>query len=142
MKPLDLLALAILPALLAGCGSSDRRPVYRVHGTIFDSHDKPAAGALVVFHPAGWAGEEIIKPLGYVQDDGTFALTTYTKEDGAPEGEYSVTIEWLPPKTTPFGSKKPRLDKLEGRYSDPAQSKIRFKVDPKPENEVPGIRLE
>ena len=142
MRPLHLLALALLPVLLAGCGVSGRRPVYAVHGTVFDSHDKPAAGALVVFHPTGWAGEEIIKPLGYVQDDGTFVLTTYTKEDGAPEGEYSVAIEWLPPKTTPFGSRKPRSDKLEGRYSDPAHSKIHFKVDPKPENEVPRIRLE
>ena len=101
-----------------------------------------AAGALVFFHPIETAEGELIKPLGYVQEDGTFALTTYTKDDGAPQGEYSVTIEWRQPKSSPFGARNPGPDKLQGRYGDPGRSKIRFQVDPKPENTVPPIRLE
>ena len=27
-------------------------------------------------------------------EDGTFKLTTYEKDDGAPEGEYGVTVDW------------------------------------------------
>jgi hypothetical protein len=136
------LALAILAALGPGCGSNGRKPVYRVHGTILDSKDKPAAGAMVFFHPIDATDGELIKPLGYVQEDGTFALTTYTKDDGAPQGEYSVTIEWRQPKSSPFGARNPGPDKLQSRYSDPGRSKIRFQVDPKPENTVPPIRLE
>jgi hypothetical protein len=135
-------ALVAFVALTPGCGSNGRRPVYPVHGTVLDSKDKPAAGAMVFFHPIETVEGELIKPLGYVQEDGTFALTTYTKDDGAPQGEYSVTIEWRQPKSSPFGARNPGPDKLQGRYGDPGRSKIRFQVDPKPENTVPPIRLE
>jgi hypothetical protein len=137
-----VLALAVLSSLAPGCSSNGRKPVYRVHGTVLDSKDKPAAGAMVFFHPIQVTDGELIKPLGYVQEDGTFALTTYTKDDGAPQGEYSVTIQWHQAKSNPFGSRNPGPDKLQGRYSDQGRSKIRFQVDPKPENEVPTIRLE
>jgi hypothetical protein len=138
----EMVALIGLAALAVGCSSNGRKPVYPVHGTVLDGKDKPAAGAMVFFHPIDATDGELIKPLGYVQEDGSFALTTYTKNDGAPQGEYSVTIEWRQAKANPFGSRNPGPDKLQGRYSDPGRSKIRFQVDAKPENQVPPIRLE
>ena len=56
-----------------------------------------AAGAMVVFHPVSPDLEKLIggKPTARkVNDDGTFTLTTYEDGDGAPEGEYGVTIQW------------------------------------------------
>jgi hypothetical protein len=38
----------------------------------------------------------VVKPRGKVGADGKFALTTYDGNDGAPAGEYKVTVElWL-----------------------------------------------
>jgi hypothetical protein len=127
--------------LLPACTRSDgRKPVYPVHGQVHDSDNKPAAGALVVFHPAAAGATETLKPVGYVDDTGTFTLTTYQKDDGAPEGEYVVTIEWRPRPANPF-DKKDQPDRLHGRYSDPKTSPLRAKIDKQPDNVVPPIQL-
>ncbi len=57
---------------------------------------KPAEHAMVVFHPLAGTGLDAVKPRGTVKPDGTFTLTTYDGDDGAPAGEYTVTVElWL-----------------------------------------------
>jgi hypothetical protein len=137
-----LLPTAFCLLFVVGCARDGRKPVYPVHGKVLDSNNKPAAGALLVFHLIDPADQDITKPLAHVADDGTFALTTYVKDDGAPEGEYAVTIEWQQPSSNPFDKKKQGPDQLKGRYSDPAKSKIHFKVEKKPDNEVPAIQLQ
>src|SRR5437879_6143573 len=92
-----VLAAGGLLALLPGCARDGRKPVYPVHGRVLDGNNKPAAGALLIFHPIEVSDLDLTKPLAHVRDDGTFALTTYNKDDGAPEGEYAVTIEWQQP---------------------------------------------
>ena len=65
-------------------------------GKVTFKKSTPPVGALVVFHPTDPAFETKIggKPVGTVGDDGTFQLTTHEQNDGAPEGEYGVTIDW------------------------------------------------
>jgi hypothetical protein len=36
-------------------------------------------------------------PRATVGPDGRFTLTTYEKQDGAPEGDYVLTIQWYKP---------------------------------------------
>jgi hypothetical protein len=126
---------------LVSCGKPARPAVYPVHGQVLDANDKPAVGALVIFHPKGATGGEALKPLGYVDADGTFALTTFTKGDGAPAGEYALTIEWHPPPANPF-AKKETADQLQGRYGDPQTSNLSFTVAQQPDNTIPPIRLQ
>jgi hypothetical protein len=128
-------ALVSLPA----CGKGGRKPVYPVHGKVLDGSNKPAVGALVVFHPVNATDDDPNKPRGYVEEDGSFALTTYDKGDGAPEGEYVATVEWRPPRKTPF--EPDPGDKLNGRYSDPKKSPHRFKVEKGAGNELPPIKV-
>ena len=135
---LPLLALALL---LPACGPAGRKPVYPVAGQVLDGEDKPAAGALVVFHPVEAGDPNAVKPLAYVDDVGKFALTTYDQGDGAPEGEYVVTIEWRPRNPNPFAPDKEGPDRLRGRYSDPKTSQLRFRVERKPDNAMPPVRL-
>ncbi len=87
----------------------------------------PPVGALVVFHPTDPAVEKRIggKPFAKVGDDGSFTLTSYAEGDGAPEGEYGVTIDWRTKgKETGFslgdggGGGTPRLNP---KYSNPQQ---------------------
>ena len=84
---------SVLTAALVGCsGGEGRVPVYPVAGKVTVKGETPA-GALVVFHPAGGSADAV-RPTGKVRDDGTFAVTTYDGEDGAPAGDYAVTVQW------------------------------------------------
>jgi hypothetical protein len=131
----SLLSVAI-PLAVAGCGDG-REKVYPVRGKVIDAKEKPAAGALVFFNAVGASHK--IKPVGKVGDDGTFQLTSYDANDGAPAGEFVVTLIWPTPKKTPFDQEGP--DQLKGRLADAGKSEIRFTVEKKPDNEVPVIRL-
>ena len=100
---------------------------------------KAAAGALVVFHPAGSADPRAVTPTGKVQEDGSFTLTTAKPGDGAPAGEYDVAIVWQPPGAKPNeAGEVPSL--LPARYGDPKTSKLRVKVEKGPNN-LPPFKL-
>jgi hypothetical protein len=112
-----------------GCTSKtteQRRPVHPVSGKVF-VQKKPAVGAFVLFVPVNEpANAPDPRPQGAVQEDGSFRLSTYGDAEGAPAGEYIVTITW-PGKVLPDGKEEPE-DKLYGRYADPQRSKLRATV--------------
>src|SRR5262245_41467474 len=108
------IALAAFAAALIACTSctkhDSRVPVYPVHGQVLVA-DKPAKNAFVVFHPAGTDGPEALRPYGHAAADGSFKLTTFEADDGAPAGEYQVSVVWL----ADVGGEDPP-DQLKGRY--------------------------
>jgi hypothetical protein len=124
------LACASLALLTCSCGKNGRQEVYPIEGQVFGANDLPAAGALVIFHPVEPLQGDVDKPRGYVDDNGSFTLTTYEKDDGAPAGEYIVTVEWRPKKTNPF--EKEKGDRLQGRYSNAKTSPLRATVQKEP----------
>ena len=132
----------IVALLCVACAKSGRKPVYPVHGQVLDGNGRPATGALLVFHPVDEKDPKVLRPLARVDERGDFALTTYEKNDGAPEGEYIMSIEWRQPPANPFAGKKEGNDRLRGRYSDPKTSPLRFKVERQADNTVPPIRLQ
>ena len=118
-----------LLSLNVSCSRPDatgRKPVFPVQGKVL-VQGRPAENALVVFHPEGTSYAEVIRPNGRVQADGAFAMGTYETGDGAPAGEYLVTITWPEPVK---GAQDPDLapDRLHGRYANPGTSKLRAKV--------------
>lgn len=97
---------AIAVVLLVGCGETERfknrKAVYPVAGQ-FLVGGAPANGALIAFHPAGESGTGRALPSRATTDaEGRFELTTYATSDGAPEGEFVVTVYW--PATRPGGT--------------------------------------
>src|SRR5262249_10301058 len=110
-----------------------------VRGKVLDAQKKGAAGAVVYFNPTDPNYGDLNKPVGKVNEDGTFTLTTYEQGDGAPAGEYVVTIVWPAPRKTPLDPEGG--DRLQGRFADPKSSKIRFTVNKESENNVPDIVL-
>lgn len=128
-----LLASSILFA--AGCARGNAGParlsVHPVDGKLVVA-DRPAAGARLAFHPVGTAAA---RPVGVTGPDGAFRLTTYSPEDGAPEGEYVVTVLW-PNETFPPDEcdivNPANHDRLGGLYLDPAKSELRATVRPGP----------
>ena len=95
---------ALLALLAAGCGGEGKPATAPAAGKVTFNKTTPPVGALVVFHPADKSLGRAMggTPLAKVKDDGTFTLTTYESGDGAPPGEYGVTIDWRPqPKGAP-----------------------------------------
>jgi hypothetical protein len=129
MHPLRYLFALPLFVFLLGCGGGDSRPKsVPVSGTIKYRKTEIPVGALVVLHPKDASFEKKIggKPQGRVAEDGSFKLTTHETDDGAPPGEYGVTVEWRPKlKETKFslggegGAVAP--NKLNPKFSDPRQ---------------------
>src|SRR5262249_55309715 len=112
-------------AFIAGCGSGKSTP-YSVSGSVWVG-GKAAGGAVVRLHPVEGEGPEGMRSLGYVQADGSFQLTTYTENDGAPAGRYKLTVEWRPKKKSTMEPDGP--DKLQGKYADPKTSKFEVTVN-------------
>jgi hypothetical protein len=136
-----LLVCAGLLVCLSSCGKKRREPVYPTHGQVFDKNNKPAVDATVIFHPVSASGSETIyPPIAKVDEKGNFALTTYEKDDGGPEGEYIITLEWRK-QTGPLGSVAPSVDLLKGKYNNPKTSQLKFKIANQPDNVVPPIQL-
>lgn len=136
-----LASYACVFSLLSSCRKSGHMPVYPVHGQVFTDNNKAPVGALVVFHPVDTSDPEFPKPLGRVDQTGAFTLTTYEEGDGAPEGEYVVTIRWRARSASPFAANREGEDRLHGRYSDPKESNLRFKIEKRAKNVLPAIRL-
>lgn len=124
-------ALVVLAALL-GLSCSGPAPLNAVRGKVVHK-GQPLAGALVVFHPKGATDAKTVPSTGLTKEDGTFALTTGDK-DGAPAGEYVVTVIC----SEPVGGKKGAIstgpvetqDRLKGAYADRAASKLAATVAP------------
>lgn len=80
-------------ALVVGCGTKTRLEVAPVSGRV-EYQGQGVPRATVIFHPTGKAveGAKRLRPFGYADDGGNFKMKTYVTDDGAPPGEYQVTI--------------------------------------------------
>src|SRR5262245_1000314 len=123
--------LVLAAVCLSGCGRKDNRdrpipsqrvPVHLVVGRVLVS-GRPAANAMVAFHPLSTGDPRAIRPVALTNPDGTFRLMTYETGDGAPEGKYAVTVVW-PDRSLLQDECVSDLahDRFQGRYSDPARS--------------------
>src|SRR5207237_1030680 len=102
---------------------------------------QPTEGALITLRELDASQPMKELPRARVKADGTFSIGTYDPEDGAPPGEYKVSILWLPPdfeaqvfKTGKYPNKLPEL------YSDAKASPLKIQVNEAP-NEVPAFEL-
>jgi hypothetical protein len=120
LSPFCLLVLA-LP--LAGCGGATSRPQYQIHGKVVTKEGKPAAGALVVLHPASQAEADRFPPRAVVGKDGAFVVGSRLSNDGAPEGEYDVTLIWPEEQDPKNPTENTPPDRLKGRYDDVKHAK-------------------
>ena len=138
------LALALMAGMLslAGCGDDKRPATFAVSGKVMYRKTTIPVGAVVVFHPIDPAVEKKIggKPRGTVGEDGTYKLTMFGPDDGAPEGEYGVTVDWrVKPKEVKMvlseeggGGARPILNP---KYSTPAQPFTKVTVKTGEKNE-------
>jgi hypothetical protein len=127
-----LAMLVLLPVLagITGCGSSvdpDRLPVFPAKGQI-TFQGKSLNGAFVVLHPQGAKGSREARPRGHVTEDGKFSLSTYETNDGAPAGEYKVTVECRSLVKRPSGDIVAGPNVLPKKYSRPETSPVTLRI--------------
>jgi hypothetical protein len=134
--------------LFTGSFGLRRRSTYEAQGIVFFK-GKPAAGARITLFPEQKSRDRYY-PTGKVADDGSFKLTTYNQDDGAPLGRYKVTIvrgviegeEWveLNQKFTPDQLKQIILDKsrdeLLEKYSNPETSNLTAEITSQTPNKL------
>ncbi|AMV30396.1 hypothetical protein VT84_38745 [Gemmata sp. SH-PL17] len=77
--------------------------------------------------------------IARTDEQGNYALTTYAEGDGAPAGDYIITITWPVPKKTPFEPEGG--DQLAGKLAKPERSPHKFTVSKQSDQEVPVITL-
>jgi len=88
------LLLVAAAGSMAGCGSTDGVALFPVEGEV-RYNGQPVAGAQVVFHPCQ-ARAGVPPARAQTDASGKFQLTTFNAHDGAPAGDYAVTVEFFP----------------------------------------------
>jgi hypothetical protein len=127
-KPLTIggaVAAALLVLVLVGpqLFGNGRVRVYRAHGKA-DFEGKPMSRATVILHPVNAGSSHFPLPCATVREDGTFAIGTYGKGDGAPAGEYKVTVQWV----IPVGGNPVPMNVLPAKYSDAQSSDLTVRI--------------
>jgi tetratricopeptide (TPR) repeat protein len=119
---------------------SDHVRVYPAHGRVV-LEGKPIPHASIRLDPVWTKAPLFPKPHAIVQEDGSFALGTYGKEDGAPAGEYRVSVQWLvkSEKTDYEGGALPQ-NHLPPRYANFETSGLKVQIQ-EGETAIPVIQL-
>ena len=131
-------ALGLLMAV--GCGEAkvERTPVFPVTGQV-TVKGQAAHGAIVALHPKAPLEGGAPNPRANVDKDGTFSVTTFDKGDGAPAGEYVVTVLWYKP-IGKGNDVAPGPNVVPRKYATAATSDIVVKVAAG-QNSIPPIKL-
>jgi hypothetical protein len=136
----------------AGCGggtNEGRLDVFPASGKVL-IQSQPASGVLVVLHPAEGspAAQKGVKPSATTKADGTFQLSSYEQNDGAPPGEYSATIQWFQSSAAPANGRPalpagfvPPSDRFQGKFKDPRNSPWKMTIS-EGENDLKPIEIQ
>jgi hypothetical protein len=120
------LAVASLALAMTSCSRGPRHvAVFSVVGQVI-LEGKPVPYAFVVLHPLADSAPVGISPRAQADANGAFALSTYGSGDGAPVGDYSVTVQKFRAPTE--ADTRPPANLLPLRYADPSSSGITVQV--------------
>jgi hypothetical protein len=108
-----------------------------VRGEVF-VQGRPAIGAAITFFPLQVEQPHEI-PTAVVGEDGSFRLTTVSAFDGAPPGEYAITITWCE-SYRDEGETRSGPDWFRGRYAHPSWSGLKATIQPG-DNHLPRFEL-
>jgi len=133
-----LLAAGLLVVLMAGCNKGHGVTLYPVKGKVF-INGEPAKDVNIMFtrvEPIEVEGH-LLSPAAATEEDGSFQLMSFEPEDGAPEGDYLVTIIY---PMNRYNKNQSGIDRLKGKYADPKTSQLTARVEAK-KNELPAFNL-
>jgi tetratricopeptide (TPR) repeat protein len=141
-KPLTIgggiAVLAGVLLLMYGPGlrrNAGRARVHPAEGTA-SLDGKPIPNASLFLHPIGPRDPRVPRPRAVIRADGTFVLGTYRKDDGAPAGDYKVSVQWF----SSSNSGGPPRNQLPPRYAGPDTSGLTVRIQAG-ENRLPPLQL-
>lgn len=120
----------LLALSLTGCGGTPSGKSYPVAGKVVVD-GKPAPAAIVTLHPVS-GGAEISKPVANTGKDGEFRLTSDLGE-GAPAGDYKVTVVWFQPvvgRKVSEGDDASVRNFLPPQYANPETTPLKTTIKP------------
>ncbi len=127
------LFLAVMAVVMSSCGTG-RKTCYPIAGTI-NVDGKPVADALIQLHssdPADHDGPNRVSALAMTDDAGKFKISTYGDNDGAPAGEYAVTITWRQ-RSGLLKNQFDGPDRLKGKYNSKELSGLKVTLEKNPQ---------
>jgi hypothetical protein len=131
--------------LASSCGRSKipevqgKLPVFPVKGKLL-LDGKPLANANLVFHPRTALPKDASQflPRGRTNEEGAFALTTYSDSDGAPAGEYRVTVSYRGNHQNQRTNEEPEL--LPAAYRNARATMLKAEVK-EADNDLPALEI-
>jgi hypothetical protein len=108
----------VLVIAMAGCSGGRVAPV---SGTVTLSDGQPAAGVTVCFSDRA----NRVSASGTCDERGRYRLTTFQPGDGAPPGDYDVTVH---PPTPEDSSQAQKNTLFHVRYENPDTSGLQYTV--------------
>lgn len=134
---LGILCGALVAPALSGCsgGKEPWETTYPVSGVV-TYNGKPVANADISFFPEDQSFPDVVRPKAKSGEDGTFVISTFGGGDGAPAGNYKVTIvrhEIAVSKDTIVA--KP--NDLPNKYSKRDTTDLAVQVEASPNNLAP-----
>jgi len=126
---MQLCFAASLCLLLCSCAEEGpvRKETYPVTGEVYVDGQPAADVAVTCNDVKGLDTEMPTTSSGVTDQNGRFQISTYESSDGVPPGEYTLTFMWGQRNLMTMSYGGP--DKLNGRYSDPKASEVRFTVE-------------
>lgn len=122
-----------------GCGGPVGPECHPVRGQV-RWNGQPLAEAQVVFHPQFSADESFPQPIGQTDAQGNFVLSTFQASDGAPAGEYLITVELRDLRQVGEETVRDGRNLLPARFGKPQESGLRYTVVAG-ENTVPTLEI-
>lgn len=121
--------------LASSCGKPQvpaikgQMPVFPVSGKLTIGGE-PMADATIIFNPVADLPDGVskIRPHAFTDDDGSFRVSTYGSEDGAPPGKYTATVSWKGPHVGVAGDDDDRPEKVPPEYQSPRSSRLQVEI--------------
>jgi hypothetical protein len=120
---------AVMVTVLVGCGKrqGDRGTVHPVEGQVFLDKE-PLAGALIAFYPKGQSSGKAKPSRAQTGPDGRFRVGTFAADDGAPEGEYAVTVIRYPVQKQGDGGYAAGQNDLPKKYASQKLTDLQVRI--------------
>lgn len=135
------LVVVLAAAVLVGCSKKAapikgaKLQVFPVKGKLV-MDGKPMAAATIIFNPVVKfpAGSAQMWPHATADQNGDFSVSTYVCDDGAPAGDYKITISWKGEEAlkVPDSARGELDEQAPDAYQNARTSKIRVKIKEEP----------
>jgi len=128
----SIAASLLVVVLVALYSKESRLPVFPVAGKLL-LNNTVAPGAQVIFFPKD-GHPDAPRPQGTVDQHGNFTLTTYEPGDGAPLGDYLVTVRWQ--KVVGKGEDARAVEIIAPEYRSPRTTNLKALIAEQAANRV------